>query len=456
MVKATTKRAVPAASRKAAPESPARSISEPDAQLEKRRRRFGNDGFGGDNGERPLAGDAAWQAATEAEEARQAALDKHAPPADGVPGLLDAAPNQYAAPPPIEEVPPALGRAPRPPAQLTNTSLQAAVKLGMKSAGLAWLQKAKACDAAVSAATGPPAGEQRQTREPKWKAATDVPIVGEPPRHEREIVLPVPEGFVWPDFTFIAFCEHSGEEREANANVGHGGVTTCSVADRRSILPPSSTAWHFIGTVHDFVHAYPHPIRRSANHMTCGLANWASWKFWPAKILDGSMRKSAEDFLWINCLGDRSLGEQPPSAHQHTVGPPTFTVNGHDFGAPSKTYCKWARNLPAVEPTDVLPPEQRWSELAASGSPEAKMVKRSYTPRTMAKAEARAHSAVTGGDESEFGRPASVPCKAYTSWRAQLAHSFGLFAAHYAPTVSAEWLAREHREPALIMVPFTQ
>ena len=456
MVKATTKRAVPAASRKAAPDSPARSISEPDAQLEKRRRRFGNDGFGGGNGERPLAGDAAWQAATEAEEARQAALDKHSPPADGVPGLLDAAPNQYAAPPPIEEVPPALGRAPRPPAQLTNTSLQAAVKLGMKSAGLAWLQTARACDAAVSAATGPPAGEQRQTREPKWKAATDVPIVGEPPRHEREIVLPVPEGFVWPDFTFIAFCEHSGEEREANANVGHGGVTTCSVADRRSILPPSRTAWHFIGTVHDFVHAYPHPIRRSANHMTCGLANWASWKFWPAKILDGSMRKSAEDFLWINCLGDRSLGEQPPSAHQHTVGPPTFTVNGHDFGAPSKTYCKWARNLPAVEPTDVLPPEQRWSELAASGSPEAKMVKRSYTPRTIAKAEARAHSAVTGGDESEFGRPASVPCKAYTSWRAQLAHSFGLFAAHYAPTVSAEWLAREHREPALIMVPFTQ
>jgi hypothetical protein len=46
-VKATTKRAVPAASRKAAPDSPARSISEPDAQLEKRRRRFGNDGFGG-------------------------------------------------------------------------------------------------------------------------------------------------------------------------------------------------------------------------------------------------------------------------------------------------------------------------------------------------------------------------------------------------------------------------
>jgi hypothetical protein len=103
-------------------------------------------------------------------------------------------------------------------------SLQAAVKIGMKSAGLAWLQKARACDAAVSAATGPPAGEQRQTREPKWKAATDVPIVGEPPRHEREIVLPVPEGFVWPDFTFIAFCEHSGEEREANANVGQSSL----------------------------------------------------------------------------------------------------------------------------------------------------------------------------------------------------------------------------------------
>ena len=115
MVKATTKRAAPTASRQAETGSTARIVSEPDAQLEKRRRRFGSDGFGGGSGERPLAGDATWQAATEAEEARQAALDEQAPPTDDMPGLLDAEQNHdeaeywephYVAPPPIEEVPP--------------------------------------------------------------------------------------------------------------------------------------------------------------------------------------------------------------------------------------------------------------------------------------------------------------------------------------------------------------
>ena len=98
----------------------------------------------------------------------------------------------------------------------------------------------------------------------------------------------------------------------------------------------------------DFLDAYPYPIELQSNHVTCGDANWASWRTWPAKIADGSMRRSAEELLWINCIGNRSIGEQPPTAHQHTVGPPTYVSNGNQFGAPDKTYYKWARNLPRV------------------------------------------------------------------------------------------------------------
>ena len=109
-----------------------------------------------------------------------------------------------------------------------------------------------------------------------------------------------------------------------------------------------------------------------------------------------------------------------------------------------------------VPPSDVVPVAERWSELAVSGSPEQKTVKRSYTPRNMAFDQAEAHARVTGGDTSEFGRPANQPCRMYPIWRKQLAHNFGLFAAFYAPTLTAAWLQQAARQPALIMVPIAQ
>jgi hypothetical protein len=340
----------------------------------------------------------------------------------------------------------------RPPTGIDGAAVAAAVRMGMRSAGLAWMQQANAEGSARS--TAQPRSQQ-QEREPQGRADVDVPMIGEPPRHPREVTLPVPEGFEWPEFAFCAFYEHSGEEREAYLRA-MGGAPTCSVSDRRSILPPSPGAWHFIGTVQDFVAAYPHPIRLQSNHITCGYANWASWPTWASKIRDGSMRRAAEELLWVMSIGDRCTGEQPPTAHQHTVGPPTFVVNGHDFGAPSKTYCKWLRNLPPIAPTSPLPPDERWSELSVSGDKQVKTVKRSYTPRNMAEAEAHAYAQVTGGDESEFGRPAGQPCKGYQEWRKQLAHAFGLFAAHYAPTLSMSWLFQTDRAPAIILVPITQ
>ena len=180
-----------------------------------------------------------------------------------------------------------------------------------------------------------------------------MPLIGEPARYQREIALPVPSGFDWPTFAFIAFYEHSGEEREANALVL--GDATASVADRRTIIEPSADCWHFIGTVRQFLELYPYSIPRQCNHITCGDANWACWRTWPAKILDGTMRAAAEELLYINCIGDRSWGEQPHSAHQRTVGPPTFIMNGNQHGAPTKTYCILARGLPAVPPSDPVP-----------------------------------------------------------------------------------------------------
>ena len=344
----------------------------------------------------------------------------------------------------------------RPPQPMTSARIAAATRCGMQTAGLAWLLQADGAGAIQSAGNAAADGQGRPPpmREVPGRAEADVPLLGEPPRYEREVVLPVPDDFVWPVFGFCAFHEHTGEERESHADALN--TASCSIADRRTITPPSTRCWHFIGDVRDFVRAYPHPIRMQSNHVTCGWANWACWATWPAKIADGSMLAAAEEFLWINCIGDRSWGEQPPSAHQHTVGPPTFTMYGHEHGAPSKTYCIWARHLPPVPPTDVVPVAQRWNELHVSGTPEQKTVKRSYTPRNVARAKAAAHAQLVGGDTSDFGRPASQPCAEYTSYRQQLHHYFGLLAAHYAPTVTVAWLKSTLRCAAILLVPVAQ
>jgi len=104
----------------------------------------------------------------------------------------------------------------------------------------------------------------------------ELPLRGLPARFENEYTLAnLPTGFVWPEWTHVAFHEHSGELREAWANAG---VPACSVADRRTMLRPSAGCAHFIGSVQEFIDAFPHPIQFQSSHVPCGASNWASWK----------------------------------------------------------------------------------------------------------------------------------------------------------------------------------
>ena len=48
----------------------------------------------------------------------------------------------------------------------------------------------------------------------------DLPMKGLPPRFERELALPAPDGFEWPVFGWVALDEHSGAIREAAARAG--------------------------------------------------------------------------------------------------------------------------------------------------------------------------------------------------------------------------------------------
>ena len=272
------------------------------------------------------------------------------------------------------------------------------------------------------------------------------------PLFQREYRLPLGDDFVWPRITHYAFYEDKGHIREAWRAIG---VVSCSVADRPTMIPPSDGCYHFIAQVYDFVQAAAAAgltIVKQTNHIECGPATWSSWKTWPAKILDGRMLEAGEEFIWINSLGDASLGEQPHTAHEHTVGPPTQIINANQHDGANKTWCLWTRHVDDIPPSDIVPLHERHDELShVSGSKEERMLQRSGTEPQMARAiVATMHATQT--HIADAGRAANVPGTHYHEHRRAFRHNLGILAAAYAPTLARDVLTDASRVEACAII----
>ena len=268
---------------------------------------------------------------------------------------------------------------------------------------------------------------------------------------EREIRLPVPLDFAWPEITRFAFYEDSGSMREAWGELGY---IACSVADRPTQFAPSKRCFHFIGQVYDFVQCFPYAIDIQTSHVECGPASWSSWKTWPIKLGDGRMLEAAEELLWISSIGNRSIAEQPHTAHESILGPPTQIINAYEHGGFNKTWCLWQRNVGFIAPSDIVPVEERGEILSkASGPPEQKMLQRSRTRMQMARALVQAIDAYSEVPVHEPDRPAAEPCKDYKDWRRALRHNIGIVAASFAPTLSDELIDDTERSTCAFIMP---
>ena len=271
----------------------------------------------------------------------------------------------------------------------------------------------------------------------------------------REFYLPLPEDFEWPYITHFAFHENNGCIRESWRERGY---VSASVADRRSSIPPSEGCYHFVGQVYDMVQVVPYPIEVQTNHVECGAATWSSWKTWPQKLLDGRMREAAEELLWINSIGNCSMGEQPHTAHEHTVGPPTQVFNAYEHGEPNKTWCVWIRNGCRVNPTNIVPPHLRTEVLsAARGTAEERMLMRSSTSPAVADAITEALDSGYRANHllmspAEASRPASQPCASYAENRRAMFHNLGILAASCAPRLSSQRVLDPQRTNAIAFI----
>jgi hypothetical protein len=217
-----------------------------------------------------------------------------------------------------------------------------------------------------------------------------LPKVGGQPRFPREVVLPAPPGYIFPRFSHFALYESSGAFREAFAARGYAA---CSVADRPTSRAPSPHCVHYIGSVQQFVRQYPHPLGLVVTHVTCTATTRANQQNWPALIRDGSMMRSAREFVWATSLGAYNASENPPGALEFLVGPPTARTDACEHGCPlAKQWCWWLRSLPPVPPSDEVPRQAVRNALSGLRyvEPEARMVLRSTTPPSLAAAHAAA------------------------------------------------------------------
>ena len=217
-------------------------------------------------------------------------------------------------------------------------------------------------------------------------SADSLPMRGGAPSFPREVQLPVAADFVWPVFTHFCVGEHSGHFREAAARCG---FAACSVADRPTTSAPSRYCMHVIGTAQQFFSVYPHPVAFVEHHVECGAAITANRANWARNFLDGSMRARGREFVWCMSLGEYNAGEQPSTAYEFLVGPPTTKTNATEHGCcHPKQWWWWQRNLPHVPPSDVVPRERWQPHLGGLRHfpAEQRMLLRCPTPESLAAA----------------------------------------------------------------------
>ena len=267
-------------------------------------------------------------------------------------------------------------------------------------------------------------------------SSSAVTLEGQPPRFANEVTWPLPDGYSFPEFQRIAFHEHSGSFREAWAE---RGFLSASVCRRPTMREPSENSTHYIMEVEQFLQVYPHGIEFSTSHVDCGSANWATHAYWAKRVADGSMLQSAEEILSMLALGRRAAAEQAPTAHESLLGAPAFKINACDLGGINlKNLWWWCRGVTTVEPADVTPAADRVdAKASASGSPEQKMVQRSFIEPAVAGHLIDAWEAqIKASPPTTSPAPrASEPAPELRVWRGVLLHNYTIFAARYVPTL---------------------
>ncbi len=150
----------------------------------------------------------------------------------------------------------------------------------------------------------------------------------------------------------LVACEYSGRVRDAFTKLGHD-ATSCD------LLPTDAPGKHYQGDVFDIINdgwdlmiAHP-PCTYISNMSNCRIKE-------PGRL---EKRIDAMEFFMklINARIDKIAVENPRGLPEREYRKPDQIIQPWQFGHPAtKATCLWLKNLPLLEPTDVVKPYRKW------------------------------------------------------------------------------------------------
>jgi hypothetical protein len=158
----------------------------------------------------------------------------------------------------------------------------------------------------------------------------------------------------------LVACEYSGTVRDAFIAAGHEAMSC-------DLLPTDKPGPHYQGDVCDILGdgwdlMIAHP---PCTHLAVSGARWFKDK----------QKEQAEALefvrLLLNAPIKRIALENPVSIISSRIRKPDQIVQPWQFGhAEAKATCLWLKNLPLLQPTDILelPPSGRWNNQTPSGA----------------------------------------------------------------------------------------
>lgn len=163
----------------------------------------------------------------------------------------------------------------------------------------------------------------------------------------------------------LVACEYSGTVRDAFLRLGHDAISC-------DLLPTEVDGPHYLGDVFDIINdGWDMMIA----HPPCTDLSVSGARHFKAKIADGRQQR-ALDFvqLLMDAPIDRIAIENPISVISSKIRKPDQIIQPWQFGhGETKATCLWLKNLPKLEPTNIVsgreqrihkmpPGPNRWKE----------------------------------------------------------------------------------------------
>ncbi len=166
----------------------------------------------------------------------------------------------------------------------------------------------------------------------------------------------------------LVACEYSGVVRDAFLNAGHYAMSC-------DLLPCESTASgdHYQGDVRDIL---DHDWDLMIAHPPCTYLSVSGMHWTTRGLRDPQLTEDALDFvrLLMNAPIPRIAIENPVSVINSRIRKPDQIIQpwwfGHDA---SKKTCLWLKNLPLLQPTDMLPGDTKTRRANQTASGQNKL-----------------------------------------------------------------------------------